>query len=185
MKQSKKITATLLLVLVFCFISVGLGYILIRLGIQEPYQEFRTKELAIIPMLDALNENVEHTLPPLPPDSVLVKRLSSGIDSPYSGHGRWLYLYIRTQTSPEDVSKYYRSFLFAEGWSISQSNQFMDGYMSGTSCIEIDLPSQYTDVYVLTIWHDFRSQSFSPPVPNALSMRFYEVEGSRFASCHN
>jgi hypothetical protein len=104
MRKLKDISVTLLLILILCFVTGGLGYVWFRFSIVEPYQEFRAKEREAIPLFDALNENVEHSLPSLPPDSVLVEKSSTGITIPTTAHERWLNIDIKTQIQSEYIS---------------------------------------------------------------------------------
>jgi hypothetical protein len=185
-KTPKTFSQWLMLILILGIVAASMSYVSYRFGILKPYQEFRDKEHEIVPLLDALNESVERDLPELPPSSVVTAKSSVGIEpTPYLGHGRWLYVNISTEMSAEDISEYYRTHLLGNGWLINQSRQSggSDYYYRGTSCIRISLPSQYVHAYEIAILHDFRSQSFSPSLPNSLSMRLFEFEGSNFAVC--
>ena len=186
MKMSKTLFHWIMLILISGILVTSVGYVSYRFCLLDPYQEFRDKESEIIPLLDELNKSVEQNLPALPPNSIELKRSFVGIEpTAYMGHGRWLYINISTEMPAEYISEYYRANLLSNGWQINRARQSGSSnyYARGTGCIQILLPSQYVHAYEITIWHDFQSQSFSPTLPNSLSMRLFEFEGSSFAAC--
>ncbi len=175
---------------VFAIIGLSLivvvgGYLWFQFSIVEPYKAFRVIEQQIVPQLDALNEAAAKTLPNLPPDALENERWSVGIINPIYDHGRWLIISVSTPMTTEEIATYYRENLIPAGWSEYSgpySHDF-DLYIRGTGCLQIHFLTERLDSYDITIWHDFRSQSFSPPLPNLDYMQFTEYGETNFATC--
>ncbi len=186
MKNLTSLILKIILILSSCIAIAGALYVYYIFGILKPYEEFRAKEIDTIPLFDALNEGIERSLPDLPPNSVLEKKSSVGIQpTAYMGHGRWMRMAVASEMPAEYISEYYRSYLLEDGWLINPFRQVSghDYYYRGTSCIQILLPSEYVRTFYLIIWHDFKSQSFSPSLPNALSIRFFELDWGDISTC--
>jgi hypothetical protein len=185
MKLVRGCVGWILLDVALLIILVITGYVWFRLNYVEPYIAFRTKEREVVSQLDALNDKVAQTLPQLPPGASESKRWSVGIVNPIYDHGRWLIISISTTMNAEDISAYYRQNLLEAGWNeyTGTYSRSFDLYYRGTSCLEIHLLTQTLHAYDMTIWHDFRSQPFIPPLPNRDYMEFAELGETKFATC--
>jgi hypothetical protein len=165
-------------------------YLWFQFGIARSYNLFRIAEVKAIPEFDKLNESVSNSLP-VPPEGVsLIHKSSGGIDAPVGLHGRYLYLSLKSSISAQSnaIRTYYRTYLLNHGWSEVDfnvsSDSYLDRYFHETSCIELDTYSlDLTGEYKITIWHDFKSQPFSPVISNELFMGFFEVGKTSFAEC--
>jgi hypothetical protein len=174
----------MLFVIVIAILTI-IGWLLWQT--ERQYQSFVVMEKEAIPKFDSLNFDVEKELPFPPPGAELKSRILSGSDTPalYKSHGRWLSLSYTVTINENRISTYYRSSLSELGWLETKSKEIrgIDMYYRGTGCIEIWLPTDDHQVLQILIWHDFKRQPFSPPIPNALVLRRFEFEGSNFAIC--
>jgi hypothetical protein len=172
-----------LILLAACVVLASIGYVWFQIEVVKPYNDFRTAEQKIIPLLDDLNEKVAQTLPTLPSGSLVTDKNSNGIiNYPYN-HGRWMYINISTTLTHEDVSSYYRSYLSGKGWSVNYPSRRLsetDDYFLNSSCIKI---SYFDAYYSIMIWHNFQSQVFSPKPPNLNTLGLFEPSDSIFAEC--
>lgn len=182
MNTLARMLKTMLLLFTVGMVLAGVGYLWFQIEIFRPYEEFRSKEMKIIPLLDSLNEKVAETLPPLPPNSDRIDKYSNGITSPAYNHGRWLFIKVSTTLRYEAISSYYRQYLLDKGWSINflPYTRQTDDYFHESSCISI---YHWGTGYWILIWHDLQSQTFSPKPPNLDFMRFLEYGETSFAEC--
>jgi hypothetical protein len=181
--------AKFLVIVLFCALALMI-YLWFQFGVVRPYNLFRVAEVEAIPEFDKLNESVSNSLPMLPEGVSLIRESSGGIDAPVGLHGRYLYLSFKSSTPAQSnaIRTDYRTYLLNHGWSEVKlnvsSDSYLDRYFHETSCIELDTYSiDLTGEFKITIWHDFKSQSFSPAIPNELFMGFFEVGKTSFAEC--
>lgn len=130
-----------------------------------PYNNFRAAEKAAIPKFDALNENTLSEIEP-PRNNVVVHRNSVGIDPSAFIHGRELSVsYSMNNLTNDEILSYYSTHLIKSGWI--QINQTDVGvfYYRRDACFSLKI-FQHDQLFEINIWHDYFSQSFSPPVPD-------------------
>lgn len=175
------------IVVSICIIPViSMGWF--EFGIRQPYQDFLDEEQEILPLLDHLNEEIERSIPLLP-ETELTERRYSGLDNvtfppynPYNSHGRWLSLSYSTSMESTEISTYYQAELPKLGWNRApewQQLSYSLFYYKGKSCLEIRLPQD--QIFSIIIWHDYRSQSFTPDIPEKI-IKYFEF-GPDVAEC--
>ena len=187
MKNTKMILKVIGVAFLVTFLVSLLAFAWFRFYVLEPYEHFLKREQEIRPLLDALDTGVESQLPPLPSGSKLIKRSWYGLDNStfYKAHGRWLTLEISTPWTMKDIFTYYRSTLATKGWLKNpklgelSASEF---YYRGRSCINISIGLSNNQSYSISIWHDYRNQTFSPEIPDPAIAQFFEF-GFNMAEC--
>jgi hypothetical protein len=155
--------------------------------VQLGYFYFLEREAA--PKFSALNQAVFDELPP--PDGIVeLERRITGTNI-NSTHGRYLSVdYLMGQMTEEQVSSYYTDLLLSKGWQSYAPHKQSDYYFSyyfyrGTACLGLTIYPQGTPApqYGIDIWHDFWSQSFSPPKPNLVLLGILDFGVTNFSEC--
>lgn len=185
MNWIRRLIILLLILLIFCFGLTIIGYSRYQVKMVKPYEEFLTAEKETVPLFDTLNEDIYRSLPPLPPNSSLQKTAAIGIIAPLYEHGRWLRVEVSTNQTKDFILEYYGAFLMENDWRENTNHHAFDNafYYKETSCIELRPPSDNSPDYTIEIWHDFRNQSFSPEIPDAETMSWFELGMTNVATC--
>lgn len=130
-----------------------------------PYNNFRAAEKAAIPKFDALNESTLSEIKP-PRNNVVVHRNSVGIDPSAFIHGRELSVsYSMDSMTNHEILSYYDTQLIKNGWIGEIQGDDGAFYYQKEACFSLII-FQHDQLFEIDIWHDYFSQSFSPPVPD-------------------
>ena len=132
-----------------------------------PYVNFQNKEREAVAQFDTLNESVIAEVPP-PNNALILHRNTIGITAPVNLHGRELFVeYDLSGMKTEEILTYYDTKLTQEGWK-KHPLLSDDSYYRDHACISVYVQNdaELKDKFFrVRVWHDYYSQSFSPPVP--------------------
>jgi len=182
--KTRKITLPVLLTIIFCGLPT-----LFCSGSSVQLATFYFLEGQAVKKFDALNQAVFDELPP-PPGIVELERRLTGTNVSIT-HGRYLSVdYPMGQMTKEQVSSYYTDLLLSKGWDAYPPQKQLDSWLTyfyhrGTACLGLNIYPRGTPApqYGIDIWHDFWSQSFSPPKPNLALLNILEFGETQFAEC--
>jgi len=122
--------------------------------------------------LGEMNTEIYEQLPP-PPEGVTQTELikNGGLGSTYY-HGNYLEVTYTIDVTPEAVFAYYQPFFDSNDWeeyTLAESSSKL--YFRKTSCLRVwPNYTEYFHGFSITIWHDYRQQSFSPEIPPLLGL---------------
>lgn len=145
--------------------------------ISNQYETFTAfEESNLYPKFDELNYSIYQDLPIPTGAQEIEQRTSGGV--PY--HGRSLTIFYKySNTSIENITSYYTSYLTQNNWSIDRNYDGMDivrlFYHKDTACLYLFWDRDGTNEYYLTIFHDYFNQSFSLKLEDMPPMDFIRL----------